>query len=103
MVGKKASAGGPDTLVNAAGWFTIEELDHVDISANIPRIGKIDRKDKDMMASGIRKPASLNAYTEYIYNEGVRSACYARCRGGRVCRCSGGGGNTVPPWPGPSW
>ncbi len=109
--------GGPDTLVNAAGWFTIEELervalqrcdnardairlmgalaeqygygdggecltvadknevwqfeivgvgknkigaawvakrvpdDHVAISANIPRIGKINRKDKDMMAS----------------------------------------------------
>ena len=109
--------GGPDTLVNTAGWFTIEELervalqrcdnacdairlmgalaeqygygdggecltvadknevwqfeivgvgkdkigaawaarrvpdDHVAISANIPRIGKIDRKDKDMMAS----------------------------------------------------
>ena len=109
--------GGPDTLVNQAGWFTIEELervalqrcttareairligalaeqygygdggecltvadkkevwqfeivgvgkekigaawaarrvpdDHVAVSANIPRIGKIDRKDKDMMAS----------------------------------------------------
>ena len=109
--------GGPDTLVNKAGWFTIEELervalqrcdnardairlmgalaeqygygdggecltvadknevwqfeivgvgkdkigaawvakrvpdDHVAISANIPRIGKINRKDKDMMAS----------------------------------------------------
>ena len=109
--------GGPDTLVNKAGWFTIEELervalqrcdnardairlmgslaeqygygdsgecltvadkhevwqfeivgvgkekigaawvarripdDHVGVSANIPRIGKIDRKDKDMMAS----------------------------------------------------
>ena len=109
--------GGPDTLVNAAGWFTIEELervalqrcdnardairlmgslaeqygygdggecltvadknevwqfeivgigkdkigaawvakripdDHVAVSANIPRIGRIDRKDKDMMAS----------------------------------------------------
>lgn len=109
--------GGPDTLVNAAGWFTIEELervalqrcttareaiglmgslaqeygygdggecltvadkrevwqfeivgvgkdrigaawvarripdDHVGVSANIPRIGKINRKDKDMMAS----------------------------------------------------
>ncbi len=109
--------GGPDTLVNAAGWFTIEELervalqrcdnardairlmgelaetygygdggecltvadknevwqfeivgvgkdkigaawvarrvpdDHVAISANIPRIGTINRKDKDMMAS----------------------------------------------------
>ena len=109
--------GGPDTLVNKAGWFTIEELervalqrcdnardairlmgslaeqygygdtgecltvadkhevwqfeivgagkdkigaawaarripdDHVGVSANIPRIGRIDRKDKDMMAS----------------------------------------------------
>ena len=109
--------GGPDTLVNAAGWFTIEELervalqrcdnardairlmgslaekygygdegecltvadknevwqfeivgigknkigaawvaqripdDHVAVSANIPRIGKIDRRSKDMMAS----------------------------------------------------
>ena len=109
--------GGPDTLVNEAGWFTIEELervalqrcdnardairlmgslaekygygdsgecltvadknevwqfeivgagkysigaawaarripdDHVAVSANIPRIGRIDRKDKDMMAS----------------------------------------------------
>ena len=109
--------GGPDTLVNKAGWFTIEELervalqrcdnardairlmgslaeqygygdsgecltvadkhevwqfeivgvgkekigaawvarripdDHVGVSANIPRIGKIDRKDRDMMAS----------------------------------------------------
>ena len=109
--------GGPDTLVNRAGWFTIEELervalqrcdnardairlmgslaeeygygdsgecltvadknevwqfeivgagkhetgaawvarrvpdDHVAISANIPRIGRIDRKSKDMMAS----------------------------------------------------
>ncbi len=109
--------GGPDTLVNAAGWFTIEELervalqrcdnardairlmgglaeqygygdsgecltvadknevwqfeivgvgkdrigaawvakrvpdDHVAVSANIPRIGRIDRKSKDMMAS----------------------------------------------------
>lgn len=109
--------GGPDTLVNDKGWFTIEELervalqrcdnardairlmgslaeqygygdggecltvadknevwqfeivgigkdrigaawvakrvpdDHVAISANIPRIGAIDRKDKDMMAS----------------------------------------------------
>lgn len=109
--------GGPDTLVNAAGWFTIEELarvalqrcdnaraaiglmgslaekygygdsgecltvadknevwqfeivgagknrigaawaarripdDHVAVSANIPRIGRIDRKDPDMMAS----------------------------------------------------
>ncbi len=109
--------GGPDTLVNKAGWFTIEELervalqrcdnardairlmgslaeqygygdsgecltvadkhevwqfeivgvgkdrigaawvarripdDHVGVSANIPRIGQIDRKDKDMMAS----------------------------------------------------
>ena len=109
--------GGPDTLVNEAGWFTIEELervalqrcdnardaiklmgalaekygygdggecltvadknevwqfeivgigkekigaawvarripdDHVAVSANIPRIGKIDRKSKDMMAS----------------------------------------------------
>lgn len=109
--------GGPDTLVNSAGWFTIEELervalqrcdnardairlmgslaeqygygdggecltvadknevwqfeivgvgkqkigaawvarrvpdDHVAVSANIPRIGRIDRKDKDMMAS----------------------------------------------------
>ena len=109
--------GGPDTLVNAAGWFRIEELervalqrcdnardairlmgalaeqygygdsgecltvadknevwqfeivgvgknkigaawvakrvpdDHVALSANIPRIGKINRKDKDMMAS----------------------------------------------------
>ena len=108
---------GPDTLVNAAGWFTIEELervalqrcdnardairlmgslaeeygygdsgecltvadknevwqfeivgvgkdkigaawvakrvpdDHVAISANIPRIGRIDRKDQNMMAS----------------------------------------------------
>ena len=108
---------GPDTLVNEAGWFTIEELQrvalqrcdnardairmmgslaqkygygdsgecltvadknevwqfeivgvgknkigaawvarrvpdgHVAVSANIPRIGKIDRKDKDMMAS----------------------------------------------------
>ena len=108
---------GPDTLVNEAGWFTIEELervalqrctgareairlmgslaekygygdsgecltvadknevwqfeivgigkdrigaawvarrvpdDHVAVSANIPRIGKIDRKSKDMMAS----------------------------------------------------
>ena len=108
---------GPDTLVNAAGWFTIEELervalqrcdnardairlmgslaeeygygdsgecltvadknevwqfeivgvgkekigaawvarrvpdDEVAVSANIPRIGRIDRKDKDMMAS----------------------------------------------------
>jgi len=108
---------GPDTLVNEAGWFTIEELervalqrcdnardairlmgslaekygygdsgecltvadknevwqfeivgvgkdkigaawaarrvpdDHVAISANIPRIGKINRKDKDLMAS----------------------------------------------------
>ena len=108
---------GPDTLVNEAGWFTIEELervalqrcdnardairlmgalaeqygygdggecltvadkdevwqfeivgigknkigaawvakripdDHVGVSANIPRIGKINRKDKDMMAS----------------------------------------------------
>lgn len=108
---------GPDTLVNTAGWFTIEELerialqrcdnardairlmgslaqqygygdtgecltvadknevwqfeivgvgknkigaawaarripdDHVAVSANIPRIGKINRKDKDMMAS----------------------------------------------------
>lgn len=108
---------GPDTLVNAAGWFTIEELqrvalqrcdnardairlmgslaqeygygdsgecltvadknevwqfeivgvgkdkigaawvarrvpdDHVAVSANIPRIGRINRKDKDMMAS----------------------------------------------------
>lgn len=110
--------GGPDTLVNAAGMFTIEELervalqrcsnardaiklmgslaekygygdegecltvadknevwqfeivgvgrekigaawaarrvpdDHVAVSANVPRIGRIDRKDKDMMASG---------------------------------------------------
>lgn len=109
--------GGPETLVNEAGWFTIEELervalqrcdnacdairlmgslaekygygdggecltvadknevwqfeivgigknkigaawvaqrvpdDHVAISANIPRIGRIDRKSKDMMAS----------------------------------------------------
>ena len=109
--------GGPVTLVNAAGWFTIEELervalqrcdnardairlmgalaeqygygdggecltvadknevwqfeivgvgkerigaawvakrvpdDHIAVSANIPRIGKINRKDKDMMAS----------------------------------------------------
>jgi len=109
--------GGPDTLVNPAGWFTIEELqrvalqrcdnardairlmgslaeqygygdggecltvadrnevwqfeivgvgkhkvgaawvarrvpdDHVAVSANIPRIGRIDRKSKDMMAS----------------------------------------------------
>ena len=109
--------GGPDTLVNKAGWFTIEELervalqrcsnahdaihlmgslaerygygdsgecltvadrnevwqfeivgvgkdrigaawvaqripdDHVAISANIPRIGRIDRKSKDMLAS----------------------------------------------------
>ena len=109
--------GGPDTLVNPAGWFTIEELervalqrcdnardairlmgalaeqygygdsgecltvadknevwqfeivgvgkdkigaawvarripdDHVAVSANIPRIGRVDRKDKDMMAS----------------------------------------------------
>lgn len=109
--------GGPDTLVNAAGWFTIEELervalqrcdnardaillmgslaekygygdegecltvadknevwqfeivgigkdrigaawvaqripdDHVAVSANIPRIGRIDRRSKDMMAS----------------------------------------------------
>ena len=109
--------GGPDTLVNAAGWFTIEELervalqrcdnardairlmgglaeqygygdsgecltvadknevwqfeivgigkerigaawvakrvpdDHVAVSANIPRIGRIDRKSRDMMAS----------------------------------------------------
>ena len=109
--------GGPDTLVNPAGWFTIEELervalqrcdnardairlmgslaeeygygdsgecltvadknevwqfeivgvgkdkigaawvakripdDHVGVSANIPRIGKIERKSKDMMAS----------------------------------------------------
>ena len=109
--------GGPDTLVNAAGWFRIEELervalqrcdnardairlmgalaeqygygdsgecltvadknevwqfeivgigkerigaawvakrvpdDHVAVSANIPRIGRIDRKSKDMMAS----------------------------------------------------
>ena len=108
---------GPDTLVNEAGWFTIEELervalqrcdnardairlmgalaeqygygdsgecltvadknevwqfeivgigkdkigaawvakripdDHVGVSANIPRIGRIDRKSKDMMAS----------------------------------------------------
>ena len=108
---------GPDTLVNNAGWFTIEELervalqrcttakeaiclmgslaeqygygdtgecltvadknevwqfeivgigkdkigaawvarrvpdDHVAVSANIPRIGKIDRKDRDIMAS----------------------------------------------------
>ena len=108
---------GPDTLVNPAGWFTIEELervalqrcdnardairlmgalaeeygygdggecltvadknevwqfeivgvgkekigaawvarrvpdDHVAVSANIPRIGRIDRKDKDMLAS----------------------------------------------------
>ena len=109
--------GGPDTLVNAAGWFTIEELervalqrcskareairlmgalaeqygygdsgecltvadknevwqfeivgigkdrigaawvaqripdDHVAVSANIPRIGRIDRRSKDIMAS----------------------------------------------------
>lgn len=109
--------GGPDTLVNPAGWFTIEELErvalqrcdnardairlmgslasqygygdggecltvadknevwqfeivgvgkdkigaawvarrvpdeHVAVSANIPRIGRINRKDKDMMAS----------------------------------------------------
>lgn len=109
--------GGPDTLVNPAGWFTIEELervalqrcdnardairlmgqlaekygygdggecltvadkrevwqfeivgvgkhvigaawaarripdDHVAVSANIPRIGRIDRRDRDMMAS----------------------------------------------------
>ena len=109
--------GGPDTLVNAAGWFRIEELervalqrcdnardairlmgalaeqygygdsgecltvadknevwqfeivgigkdrigaawvakrvpdDHIAVSANIPRIGRIDRKSKDMMAS----------------------------------------------------
>ena len=109
--------GGPDTLVNRAGWFTIEELervalqrcasareaiflmgrlaeqygygdsgecltvadknevwqfeivgigkdrigaawvaqrvpdDHVAVSANIPRIGKIDRKSKDIIAS----------------------------------------------------
>ena len=108
---------GPDTLMNTAGWFTIEELqrvalqrcdnardaiklmgslaeqygygdygecltvadknevwqfeiigigknkigaawaarrvpdDHVAVSANIPRIGKIDRKDKDLMCS----------------------------------------------------
>ena len=108
---------GPDTLVNEAGWFTIEELervalqrcdnardairlmgslaqqygygdegecltvadknevwqfeivgvgkdkvgaawvarrvldDHVAVSANVPRIGRIDRRDKDMMAS----------------------------------------------------
>ena len=119
--------GGPDTLVNAAGWFTIEELervalqrcdnardairlmgslaekygygdsgeclsvadknevwqfeivgvgnnkigaawvakripdDHVGISANIPRIGKINRKDKDMMASAnVEKVAKEN-------------------------------------------
>ena len=119
--------GGPDTLVNAAGWFTIEELervalqrcdnardairlmgslaekygygdsgecltvadknevwqfeivgvgkkkigaawvakripdDHVGISANIPRIGRIDRKDKDMMASAnVEKVAREN-------------------------------------------
>jgi len=109
--------GGPDTLINEAGWFTIEELervalqrcdnardairlmgsmaeqygygdtgecltvadknevwqfeivgigkdrigaawvaqripdDHVAVSANIPRIGRIDRRSKDMMAS----------------------------------------------------
>ena len=119
--------GGPDTLVNAAGWFTIEELervalkrcdnardairlmgslaekygygdggeclsvadknevwqfeivgigknkigaawvakripdDHVGISANIPRIGRINRKDKDMMASAnVEKVAREN-------------------------------------------
>ena len=119
--------GGPDTLVNSAGWFTIEELervalqrcdnardairlmgslaekygygdggecltvadknevwqfeivgvgknkigaawvakrvpdDHVAISANIPRIGKINRRDKDMMASAnVEKVAREN-------------------------------------------
>ena len=118
--------GGPDTLVNAAGWFTIEELervalqrcdnardairlmgslaeqygygdsgecltvadknevwqfeivgvgkdtigaawvakripdDHVGVSANIPRIGKIDRKDKDMMASANVEKVALD-------------------------------------------
>ena len=119
--------GGPDTLMNAAGWFTIEELervalqrcdnardairlmgslaekygygdggeclsvadknevwqfeivgvgknkigaawvakripdDHVGISANIPRIGRINRKDKDMMASAnVEKVAREN-------------------------------------------
>ena len=119
--------GGPDTLVNDAGWFTIEELervalqrcdnardairlmgslaekygygdsgecltvadknevwqfeivgigkgkigaawvakripdDHVGVSANIPRIGKINRKDKDMMASAnVEKVAREN-------------------------------------------
>ena len=118
--------GGPDTLVNAAGWFTIEELervalqrcdnardairlmgslaeqygygdsgecltvadknevwqfeivgigkdrigaawvakripdDHVGVSANIPRIGRIDRKDKDMMASANVEKVALD-------------------------------------------
>ena len=118
--------GGPDTLVNPSGWFTIEELervalqrcesareairlmgslaeqygygdggecltvadknevwqfeivgvgkdrlgaawaarripdDHVAISANIPRIGRIDRKDKDMMASGNLEQVALD-------------------------------------------
>ena len=118
--------GGPDTLVNAAGWFTIEELervalqrcdnardairlmgslaeqygygdsgefltvadknevwqfeivgvgkdrigaawvakripdDHVGVSANIPRIGKIDRKDRDMMASSNVEKVALD-------------------------------------------
>jgi len=118
--------GGPDTLVNSAGWFTIEELervalqrcdnardairlmgslaeqygygdggecltvadknevwqfeivgvgkqkigaawvarrvpdDHVAVSANIPRIGRIDRKDKDMMASANVEQVALD-------------------------------------------
>ena len=118
--------GGPDTLVNSSGWFTIEELervalqrcegareairlmgslaeqygygdggecltvadknevwqfeivgvgkdrigaawaarripdDHVAVSANIPRIGRIDRKDKDMMASGNLEQVALD-------------------------------------------
>ena len=119
--------GGPDTLVNPAGWFTIEELErvalqrcdnardaivlmgslaqkygygdggecltvadknevwqfeivgigknkigaawvarrvpdnHIAVSANIPRIGKIDRRSKDMMASAnVEKVAREN-------------------------------------------
>ena len=118
--------GGPDTLVNPAGWFTIEELervalqrctkareaivlmgalaekygygdggecltvadknevwqfeivgvgkekigaawaarripdDHIAVSANIPRIGRIDRKDKDMLASSNVEKVALD-------------------------------------------
>ena len=118
--------GGPDTLINPAGWFTIEELErvalqrcssareaillmgslaerygygdggeclsvadknevwqfeivgagkdkigaawaarripdnHIAVSANIPRIGRIDRKDKDLLASSNVEQVALD-------------------------------------------